>query len=102
MQVNLRTLAVADIDAATDYYLDNAGRQIALGFVDALEAALSHLCEHPLTGSLQFAYEVEIPELRSWPVKSFPYLVFYVPEDEHIDVWRVLHAQQDLPAHLSL
>jgi toxin ParE1/3/4 len=24
--------------------------------------------------------------------------VFYIERDDHIDVWRVLHAQRDIPA----
>lgn len=45
------------------------------------------LCDHPLIGSLRFADEIEIPDLRSWSLQRFPYLVFYVPDDETI--WRV-------------
>jgi len=28
----------------------------------------------------------------------YPYLVFYVEHADHIDVWRVLHGQRDIPA----
>ncbi len=101
MQARLRALAANDIDAAVTYYRNEAGQQIALDFVDALEAAITHLRQHPLTGSLRFAYELEIPELRSWPLRKFPYLIFYVPEDDRIDIWRVLHAQRDIPAYLT-
>jgi hypothetical protein len=27
--------------------------------------------------------------------------VFYVERDEHVDVWRVLHAQRDIPAWMD-
>jgi toxin ParE1/3/4 len=33
-------------------------------------------------------------------LKRYPYLVFYVVQDDHIDVWRVLHAHRDIPAWL--
>ncbi len=101
MQSDLRALAAADVDAAVAYYLNEADRKTAHEFVDALETAINHLRRHPLTGSLRFAFELEIPDLRSWPVKKFPYLVFYVPADDHIDIWRVLHARRDIPAHLN-
>ena len=101
MQANLRALAVNDIDTVAAYYRDEAGPQIALDFVDALEAALNHLRQHPLTGSLRFAYELEIPELRTWPLQKFPYLIFHVPDQNRIDIWRVLHARWDIPAHLT-
>ncbi len=44
--------------------------------------------------------ELDLPGLRCWPVKRYPYLVFYVERDDHIDVWRVLHGQRDIPAWL--
>ena len=101
MQANLRALAANDIDGAAAYYHKEAGQQIALDFVDALEAAINHLRQQPLAGSLRFAYELEIPELRSWPLRKFPYLIFYVPDDDRVDIWRFLDAQRDIPAHLS-
>lgn len=101
MQANLRAFAVNDIEAAVTYYHDEAGPGTALDFVDALEAAINHLRRYPLTGSLRFAFELEIPDLRSWPLQKFPYLIFYVPDDHHIDIWRVLHARRDIPAYLT-
>ncbi len=100
MEATLRALAAADIEAAVAYYRDEAGEQVALDFVDALEAAIETLRDRPLIGSLRFAYELEIPELRSWPVEAFPYLLFYVPDAERVDVWRVLHAKRDIPSVL--
>ena len=38
--------------------------------------------------------------LRSWPLRGYPYLVFYVERDDHVDVWRLLHAERDIPAWL--
>ena len=92
MQANLRSLAANDIDAAVAYYRNEADQQTAVDFVDALEAAINHIRQHPLTGSLRFAYELEIPELRSRPLRKFPYLIFYMPDDDRIDIWRVVEA----------
>lgn len=101
MQVDLRALAAVDIEAAVNHHREEAGSQMALDFVDALEAAINHLRHYPSSGSLRFAFELEIPELRSWPLQKFPYLIFYVPQDDRIDIWRVLHARRDIPAYLS-
>jgi len=30
-------------------------------------------------------------------VTGYPYLVFYVERPDHLEVWRVLHAQRDVP-----
>lgn len=101
MQVELRALAAVDIEAAVDHYRAEAGSQTALDFVDALEAAINHLRQYPDGGSLRFALELEIPELRSWPLQKFPYLIFYLAQDDRVDIWRVLHARRDIPAYLS-
>ena len=101
MQAQLRAAAERDVADALSYYCDEAGADTALDFVDALETAITNLCDHPLSGSLRFAFELEIPNLRSWPLQRFPSLLFYVPDDNRIDIWRVLHARRDIPAFLS-
>lgn len=101
MQVTLRAIAAQDIQSATEYYRTEAGPDTALAFVDSLETAIDHLRRHPLTGSPRFAFELEIPELRSWRLERFPYLLFYVTGDDLIDIWRVLHVRRDVPTHLA-
>lgn len=102
MEAKLRALAETDIESAVVHYRTEAGAQVVLDFVDELEDAIDHLCQHPHTGSLRFAYELEIPGLRSWSLRKFPYLVFYMPHDDCVDIWRVLHARRDIPAFLAL
>ena len=41
-----------------------------------------------------------MPGLRMWSLKRYPYLVFYVEQDDHIDVWRVLNSHRDIPVWL--
>ncbi|MEE9415225.1 MAG: type II toxin-antitoxin system RelE/ParE family toxin [Acidimicrobiales bacterium] len=102
MLTTLRLLAAADIDAALTYYRSEAGQGIASDFVDDLESAIRHIINHPLTGSLRFAYELEIPELRSWPLKKYPNLVYYVTDETSIDIWRLLHTRRDVPEFLNV
>lgn len=101
MDARLRAVAAADIDAAVDYYRETAGGDTAIDFVDSFESALAHLTRYPFGGSLRFGYELEIPDLRSWSLKKFPYLIFYLPGDDHLDIWRILHAKRDIPSHLQ-
>jgi toxin ParE1/3/4 len=35
-------------------------------------------------------------------LSRYPYLLFYVERQDHIDVWRVLHSQRDIPAWLQV
>ena len=80
---------------AIAYYLKEHAGQAALGFVKALEDAYAFLSRHPEAGASRYAYELDIPELAVAPV---PYLIFYMEQADHIDVWRVLHGRRDVPA----
>jgi toxin ParE1/3/4 len=95
-----RESASRDVEDAVDYYLNEAGEQIALGFVEALEQAYLHIASQPASGSPRYAHELNLPGLRSWPLHRYPYLIFYVELPSHIDIWRVLHGQRDIPAWL--
>jgi len=95
-----RQLAGKDIAAALDYCLSEGGDVAALGFVDSLEQALSNLARRPAVGSPRYAQELNLPGLRSWRMTRYPYLIFYQDRLDHVDVWRVLHAQRDLPEWL--
>ncbi|NCA88056.1 MAG: type II toxin-antitoxin system RelE/ParE family toxin [Gammaproteobacteria bacterium] len=95
-----RTRATRDIDEAIDFLLDNSAAQVARGFITALERAFAHISQHAATGSPHYALALNLPGLRCWPVKRFPYLIFYLERHDHIDVWRVLHSHRDIPAWL--
>ena len=99
--VRLRERAAIDIDRAADYYLDEAGVEVASRFVDAVERAVGQIGRSPHSGSLRFSYELDIPGLRVRPLTRSPYLVFYVVGDEVVDVWRVLHARRDIPSAVA-
>lgn len=96
-----RELAAQDVEAAIAFYLGEGSEQAALGFVDALEDAYAHIGRHPATGSPRYALDLNLPGLRFWPLKRYPYLVFYVEHADRIDVWRVLHGQRDIPAWMQ-
>ena len=98
--VFLRGRARHDVDKAIDHYSIVATSALALAFIDALEDSFRHIADHPAGGSPRYADELSLPGLRSWVVKDFPFLVFYVEREEDIDVWRVLHAARDIPAWL--
>ncbi|HEY9067576.1 MAG TPA: type II toxin-antitoxin system RelE/ParE family toxin [Burkholderiaceae bacterium] len=95
-----RARADTDVEAAIDHYLTESA-EIALGFVDALEAAYAHIRRAPATGSPRYAHELNLPGLRFWPCRRYPYLVFYLERRERIEIWRVLHASRDIPQWLQ-
>jgi toxin ParE1/3/4 len=96
-----RERANQDVDEALAYYLEEGGPRVALGFIDALERVYAQVRANPLAGSPRYAGELNLPGLRYWLFEGYPYLVFYVERDDHIDVWRVLHGQRDIPAWMQ-
>lgn len=93
-----RRQANRDAEEALDHYLGEAGEAVALGFIDSLEQVYRHIARHPASGSSRYAHELDLPGLTFWPLKRYPYLVFYMDCESHIDVWRVLHAERDISA----
>jgi toxin ParE1/3/4 len=97
-----RRQADRDTDDAIAHYLDEGSPEAALGFINALELAYRHIGRHPTTGSPRYAHELNLAGLRSWQVARYPHLIFYIERHDHIDVWRVLHGQRDIPARMQL
>ena len=96
-----RAAASQDVDAALDWYLAEAGEQVALGFIEALERSYAHIARYPASGSPRYAHALNIARLQSWGLDQYPYVVFYLERDTYVDVWRVLHGQRDIPAWMQ-
>jgi toxin ParE1/3/4 len=98
--VILRRAAEEGAQAAVDYYLREVDEDTALGFIDALEQALEFIPRNPAAGSPRYAHELNLPGLRSWPLKGYPHIIFYLSRADHVDVWRILHENRDIPARM--
>lgn len=96
-----RGRALADVEMIVDHYAQQGGAELALRFVDALEAGYRGIAGRPGMGSPRYAHELDLPGLRSKAIGRFPYLIFYVEQADHIDVWRILHARRDMAAWLG-
>ncbi|WP_280264470.1 type II toxin-antitoxin system RelE/ParE family toxin [Nocardia wallacei] len=92
-----RARAALDVEAAIDFYLATDAEPPALGLIDALQATYRLIGMHPGVGSPRFGHELDIPGLRSRALARFPYTVFYLEREDHVDVWRVLHRSRDIP-----
>lgn len=95
-----RTQADRDVEQAVEYYLNQDATDVAPGFVDALEAAYEEIGRCPVVDSPRYDHELNLPGLRSLPLQGFPHIVFYVAFENHVDVWRVLHGQRDIPSRM--
>jgi len=99
--INPRHIALRDIDEAIRYYMGEAGADVALRFVEAVEDAFRVISARPATGSARYADLLELPGLRCRKLGRFPYLLFYLERVDHIDVWRLLHAQRDIASWMA-
>lgn len=95
-----RARADLDVADALDHYLE-ASIDAAERFIAEFERAYAHIRRGPATGSPRYGHELSLPGLRFWRCSRYPYLVFYVEFDERIEIWRVLHAQRDIPRWLQ-
>ena len=95
-----RSQANRDVEDAVFYYLASRAPDAAMGFIDALEKAYLFLSRHPASGSMRVGTELNLPGLRSWHLRSYPFVVFYLEQPDHVDVWRVLHERRHLPRWL--
>jgi toxin ParE1/3/4 len=92
-------VADSDIENAISHYVVEAAHVVDR-FIDSLERAVAHIEKHPGTGSPRYAHELNIPQLRFWQLTSFPYALFYVEHDNHLDIVRLVHMSRDIPASL--
>ncbi|MGA0601794.1 type II toxin-antitoxin system RelE/ParE family toxin [Caulobacter sp. KR2-114] len=91
-----RERARRDMEDAADRYGSEAGEAVALGFIRALQSALQFIARRPQVRSPGWAHELDLPGLRAKRVGRYPYLIFYVEREDHVDVWRVLHERRDI------
>jgi toxin ParE1/3/4 len=96
-----RQAADADIQDAVDFYLIEADHMVD-PFLAALRKALEHVEKHPGTGSPKYAHELNVPNLRFWPITRFPYLLLYIENEDFVDLVHVIHMSRDIPASLQI
>lgn len=92
--------ARADEREIVAHYAREARLDLSFHFTEALRDIYRSIGDRPAIGSPRYGDLLGIEGLRSRKVKRFPFLVFYVERVDHIDVWRVLHAQRDVAAWL--
>lgn len=86
--------AVRDVEEiAATYHRDNVP-QVAEAFTHTLSRAYEHISYNPSAGSPGYAETVKFPNLRFYPLRNFPYLVFYVERSHCIEVCRVVHGRR--------
>ncbi len=90
-------LAEADIEDIAECLRQEAGLAVALRFVTSTEAAFRALAHNPRIGSVVALSGLIERDIRRWHIKGFDRLVIlYRPEDQGIEIVRVLHGARNL------
>jgi len=90
-----RPQAEYDFDDALSYYA-NENSAIAMDFLRDVHNAYSRISEMPGIGSPRFQRTLDVDDLRAYSLHTFPYIIFYIDREKHIDVVRVLHSHRDI------
>ena len=100
-QVRLRPLAEEDLVEQTQYYLTEAGADLAERFFDTAVETLRTVGDRPDGGSLRIGELCGIDGLRVRRIPGFPTGWFYFVRPDFVDVVRLLGFAQDLPTELA-
>lgn len=84
-----------------DFYRRAGGPQLALDFVADIEACTVRIGRNPAIGSLEFAHDTSISDLRATHLERFPFVIFYVDRGDRIEIWRVLHTRRNISGILT-
>ena len=95
----IRPLAVKDLEGIVRY-LDANSSQAGDHFLEAFSAAIDLLSALPRAGHLRRS-RGRLKGLRSWPLTRFgPYILFYLPTPNGIEVLRILHGARNIDREL--
>jgi len=87
---------IDDADDVIDYYREHAGVTVAESFAFEIDEAFTCLSKHPNIGSPRPEHDLDITGIKSWALKRFPHQIYYNVQDEHIELWRILHPRRDV------
>jgi toxin ParE1/3/4 len=92
----------SDFDLQYQWYLREAGEEVAERFFRSVADTLPLLATHPEIGSRHKFKHPQLQNLRSFRVKR-PFqkiLIFYKVEQNILQAWRLMHGFRDLPRRL--
>jgi len=102
LRIRKSDLFIADFDRQFCWYDQEAGWEVACGYLDATDASLEKLAGLPDLGSITHFVEPELQGLRFLPVNRpcNTHLIFYRADSTTIEAWRIVHGARDLPRRL--
>jgi len=102
LTVRKSDLFLADLEAQFGWYEMEAGEEIALRYLAAVDRTVEELTERPDRGRLRHFEHPELEGLRSFLVARpfHRHLIFYRHDETTLDLVRVMHGARDLPWRL--
>jgi toxin ParE1/3/4 len=85
MKVHYRDRALADLDEIFQY-VDKRSPSGARNVIDAINAAINVIAEHPLA-----AQETSFPHIRVKIVRRYQYKIFYLVGADQVEILHVRH-----------
>ena len=84
------------------YAVEQGVPDVALRFLDAVEAAVARIRDLPAVGSPQSFDAPELKGLRAWPVPGFKDIrLYYLEVNASVVIVRVLHDNRDVGRNLE-
>lgn len=101
-RVERRPRARLDVVEQAIYLGQEASEEVALRFIDAVDAAFRRLADTPEIGRLCELRSPRLAGLRSWSVPGFEkHLIFYRVDEDLVEVVRIVHGARDLALALE-
>ncbi|MGB0723707.1 MAG: type II toxin-antitoxin system RelE/ParE family toxin [Gammaproteobacteria bacterium] len=98
-QLRFHPRAKDDIAEILIYLRAEASPTVSRQFLEALDKTTNRLREHPHLGSHRTFTSPLLRHIRMIPISDFSrHLLFYLSDQDCIDVIRVVHGARDLPA----
>jgi toxin ParE1/3/4 len=96
LNLYIRPAASEDIDEIIDYLVGESA-PAAQGFVKDLQQCFDLIAKNPKVGAPREYQSAALSGMRMFPLKKFStYLVFYLSDEQTIDIVRVLHGRRDI------
>ncbi len=98
MKVSYRQTASDDVVRQFRHYLVTLNLpEVAVRFRDAVRRTVQSLRQHPLVGPHYHLSNLQLQNLRSWPVAGFEAIrIYYLLDEDTIRVIRILHGKRDV------
>ena len=102
LRIELEEEAESDLREGARYYREKVGPELAMRFLASIREQLELIATQPDMGRdySELALREELRSLQWFPVRDFPYLIFWTHDATSLFVWAVPHAHSDLPERL--